>query len=1474
MENGSRPKARILIAEDEAIVAKDLQYTLTDMGYKVLGMAQSGKGILEMANKLRPDIVLMDIVLKGKMDGIEAAKEIHDRFDIPVVFLTGYADEEKMERAKESEPYAYLLKPFNKKELQIAIEMALYKHRIGYYAIFENTGTAICIIEEDRTISLANTQFERLSGYSKEEIEGKKKWSDFVTKEYLALMGKHHKERRKKGGKAPAQYEFDFIDRQKNIKRILLTIGMIPNTKRSVESLSDISERRQAEKALEESEVLLKEGQKMAHFGNWWWNIKSGEVKWSDEVYKIFRLNPKKFTPQIESIMKLSAPWPEDRKRHEELIKKATKIRKEGLYEQRFLRPDGSVGYYASMFKGEYDKSGKLINIVGVVQDITERKKAGKILRESEDRYRNLIENTPEMIQSVRVDGTFDFVNSQWLKVMDYSEKEIKKIKLWDIIHPSCMVYCRDKFKKVTEGKIVKGIEVTLVRKDGASVYVEGAATPRLVDGKVIATQGFFMDVTEKKKAQEEIKMLSSVVEQSTEGMAIADLNGKLTFVNDAWCRMHGYKSYKELIGKNLAIFHSKEQIENDVESFNDKVVKLGAYSGEIGHITKDGKPFPTLMSTTLLKDDQGKPYAIAGIAKDISDRKKILEQLKEERNFSANIVNTAQTIILVLDKEGRIVDFNPYMEKLSGYKLAEVKGKDWFTSFLPSKGRKTIKTLFKKAINNTQTAGNVNSIIAKDGHEIFVEWYDKTLKDEDGNVIGLLSTGIDVTERRQIESKLNEAYGIVNKSPAVMFLWENKEGWPVSFVTENVKGLFGYTATDFISGKVAYNHVIHPDDLKTVIGEVEQNGNEKGRKEFVHEPYRIITKDGEVKWVDDRTFIRRDEEGKITHYEGVVLDITDRKEAEEAIRASEERFHTLFDNMREGCQVIGFDWHYLYVNPALVKQSRLTESQLTGYTMMKAYPGIEKTEMFARLRRCMEKRIPQQFENEFTFPNGNKAWFSFHVEPVSEGIFILSIDISDRKEHEQKLKKLNRSLRIISECNQILVRSEDEKELLGQTCKTIVGFSDYCLAWVGFAQRDRKKTVRPVAQAGPGKTYLNQINITWSNTSSGRGPTGTAIRTGKPVINQNILTNPNYTPWRKSALKYGYASSAAFPLIVEKEVIGALNIYSKQPDAFNKQEIDLLTELANDLSYGIAMQRLRKQQAMFLKALEESEARYRNVVENISDVVYMSDPIGKVIFVTPNVSRYGYSADEVIGKPIDFFVHKEDFPRIQSEIKDTLSAGVVRPSEFRLRKKDGTFIFVEDVGRRAIDVNGAIRLLGTIRDITDRKQAEEKVEELSRFPLENPQPVIRASKNGVLLYANPASHPILAVWKSKIGKPLPAPIKKFVRDAYRSSSFETQLAVADKIYQIALSSIKGEGYINLYFSDITARQEAEEALKKAHDELENRVKERTAELEKAQEELQQKLQELERFSNIAVGRELRMIELKKEIKELKKSKK
>ncbi|MDP2917395.1 MAG: MASE3 domain-containing protein, partial [Dehalococcoidia bacterium] len=132
--------------------------------------------------------------------------------------------------------------------------------------------------------------------------------------------------------------------------------------------------------------------------------------------------------------------------------------------------------------------------------------------------------------------------------------------------------------------------------------------------------------------------------------------------------------------------------------------------------------------------------------------------------------------------------------------------------------------------------------------------------------------------------------------------------------------------------------------------------------------------------------------------------ELAERKTAQEELLKSRERFKSTLDGMLEGCQIVGFDWRYLYVNDVAARHGRRGKEELLGHTMMELYPGIENTEMFAQLRKCTENRTPHRMENEFTYPDGTKGWFELMIAPVPEGIFILSLDITERKKAEESL--------------------------------------------------------------------------------------------------------------------------------------------------------------------------------------------------------------------------------------------------------------------------------------------------------------------------------------------------------------------------------------------------------------------------------------------------------------------------------------
>jgi PAS domain S-box-containing protein len=273
-------------------------------------------------------------------------------------------------------------------------------------------------------------------------------------------------------------------------------------------------------------------------------------------------------------------------------------------------------------------------------------------LRVSEEKFKKIFDNANIIIWGCYADGKIKIFNKEAERVMGYSQEEALGMINMSLHPPDEREEILEKFKRHKEGVLKKDLELGIYTKDGKRLEVLLAQATF----KDAAGEDFYValmqDITKRKQAEENIRFLSSMVEQSSEGMAIANLGGVLLFVNQAWARMHGYESTDKLIGKHLSIFHNQEQLEKEVKPFNDKVMKSGSHMGEVGHICNDGTPFPTLMTTTLLKDEQEKPFAFAGIAKDITDRKRVEEELAKHRYHLEELVTERTRELEELNKQ------------------------------------------------------------------------------------------------------------------------------------------------------------------------------------------------------------------------------------------------------------------------------------------------------------------------------------------------------------------------------------------------------------------------------------------------------------------------------------------------------------------------------------------------------------------------------------------------------------------------------------------------------------------------------------------------------------------------------------------------------------------------------------------------------------------------------------------------------
>ena len=678
---------------------------------------------------------------------------------------------------------------------------------------------------------------------------------------------------------------------------------------------------------------------------------------------------------------------------------------------------------------------------------------------------------------------------------------------------------------------------------------------------------------------------------------------------------------------------------------------------------------------------------------------------------------------------------------------------------------------------------------------------------------------------------------------------------------------------------------------------------------------------------------------------------LEDEKQAQAALRRERALLRRIMETSPVGITLVSRDGQVAFANPQTEKVLGLTQDVITQRTYnapdwrITDYEGGPFPNEQLPFQRVLSTRQPvQDVQHAIVWPDGRRVLLSINGAPLLnevgevESVVCTIEDVTERKQAEIALHRLNRELRAISDCNQTLMRAEDEQTLLSDICSIVCDEAGYRMAWVGYAENDDAKTVRPVAWAGSEAGDLASANIPWADLERGRDPSCTAIRNGESACIQDFMTDLQVAPWREAAIQRGYRSSIALPLKDENaKTFGVLNIYSTEPNAFTPDEIRLLDELAGDLAFGIVVLRARDERKRAEEALRQSEELLRVTLTNILDPVFITDDDGKFTFICPNVrytldysveevqalgniskivgdglfsleelemrgeviniermlvdnlgrqrvflvnvkrvsigegtrlyalhditerkraeealsesetkfravfensvdaigvskagihtfvnpaylALYGYADNaELTGKPILDLIAPSHRPQILENVRRRASAQPA-PATYETRglRKDGSE-FDMDVHVSAYELNGEVYTVPIIRDITERKRTEAEIQTLAKFPSENPNPVLRVTKDGALLYANRASADLIQCWNCSVGGQLPEFWHRLILKVLESGlPREEETVCGARVFALMLAPFVEGGYVNLYGRDITERNKAERALQES----------------------------------------------------------
>ena len=491
--------------------------------------------------------------------------------------------------------------------------------------------------------------------------------------------------------------------------------------------------------------------------------------------------------------------------------------------------------------------------------------------------------------------------------------------------------------------------------------------------------------------------------------------------------------------------------------------------------------------------------------------------------------------------------------------------------------------------------------------------------------------------------------------------------------------------------------------------------------------------------------------------------------------REQAELLEQFFRHTYDCIVLLDRDFNFIRVNQAYADICKRDINDFAGYNHFELYPSP----LIEDFRKVVATGIPYQaYARPFTFPDHpewGETYWDLSLVPIRDAngevnllLFTLK-DVTDRHRAEFALSQTNRALRTISACNSMLVHAASESELLEGMCRLIVEYGGYCMAWVGYARDDAQKTVKVQACAGHATEYLTSVRISWADDEYGHRPSGTAIRTGKTTVVQNLET-AECSSWCDQALSCGYSSVIALPLREGDKTFGVLSIFANEPDLFkNEEEVSLLTELAEDISFGICGLRLAAAHQQAEHKLVMSEERHRLVLDYAADAVLTADPEGHFIYANEQAQKMlGYSSDELSGMSIPDITQPDEVEVALGIFEQVKALGHVR-AEVKLKSRDGSVIPVEVNTVRLPDGN----YFGSFRDITERRLSGEKLkasEARYREMIEqNPLMCFELDSAGTVISVNNQAVSQLGFTAGElVGQPVTIVFPEYLHDAVR----------------------------------------------------------------------------------------------------------
>jgi len=991
--------------------------------------------------------------------------------------------------------------------------------------------------------------------------------------------------------------------------------------------------------------------------------------------------------------------------------------------------------------------------LVRAIHYAIERKRAEEALREKESRYRFLVENSKENTLVIDKRGKITFANKKTLTDFGYSQEELAGKSILRFLTKDSIKSALFALAQEFLGRPQPEMEVRAITKSGEIRYLrvaEGSA-PVYEKGKLTGVMISARDVTEQKLAEEKLGKSEERFRELWDRAPVAyhtlDAGGLITSINQTGAKMLGYAK-EEMVGKPIFEFILPEQRAEAIKRFQKKISGQPILQEKNRiYIKKDGSKIYVAVSDVMERNQAGDVIGVRTTMADITKDKEAESALRKSEESYKDLVENAGVAVFIDDREGNFKYANEQAARIFGYSIEEMKAQS-IRSIVHPDDLENVMTYHQGRLQNEKAPSRYEfKGIKKDGASIDLEVSASELREE-GHVIGTRSYLWDITERKRVVDSLakttidlsirNTIAGILLRFPGEDMFGEVLR--VVQNAMESRYGIFAYLDEDGAAvapsmSRDVWKECQIPDKslrfpretwgdsiwAKAILEKRSFYKNEPGRVPSGHVPIEnvlvapILARDAVIGYFEVADKKGGYDEADKKYLEGIAdfiapilsarleRDIQERKrkEAEEALKKSEEHFRDLVEKSRIAISRDDSQGNLIYFNERYAEIFGYSvEEMIKQPVRLLVHPEDREKVVTYHKGRLRNKNVPSRYEFRGIRKDGSVRYLEVDVVDLREdgrlvGTRSYMWDMTDRRQAEEALQKRNAQLELIHHIQSEIPVNTDIETVLVRAAESIGKSFGYYKISVNLYHPETEEI-----------EYLTGWNKSGlliprgHRQKLGQGLIGKAGLLKQTIVANDVSKEPGYIPYHLTETK----AELIIPLLVQDQLIGVLDLQAMQVNAFSEDDVSVLQAIAAYIAHIIDEKQKRE-------ALTESEQKFKNLAEQTPNMIFINQK-GRVVFANKKCEEImGYQREEICSPDFDFLVliAPEDRDKIKANFAKHLRGQETRPLEYALLTKEGKRIEAI-LATRLIDYGGGKAILGTITDITERRRAEEEI--------------------------------------------------------------------------------------------------------------------------------------------------------------------